>query len=254
MNIVVPMAGSGRRFQEAGIMTPKPLIKVIGDEPMIAFALHSLNGLSLEGLIFVILKEHAQRFGLATWLYTRFPDALILQLDAPTNGQLETVMKAAEWIDCHERLMVANCDTFMSAPLAQAIRFLPRSSAGLIVAYDVSEAPGESYSFVRTDDTKRIALEVAEKRRISNYATTGHYFFEDGHRFCRDAERLIASGERVNGEAYVAPIYQDMIRRGNRIDVLLADQMWDMGTPDDLAMFQAYLESKPDETAAQRGE
>ena len=63
MNIVIPMAGAGSRFQEAGYALPKPLIDVKG-KPMIQVAVENIN---IDGnYIFIVQKEHRQRYNLDT--------------------------------------------------------------------------------------------------------------------------------------------------------------------------------------------
>ena len=42
INVVIPMAGAGSRFQEQGYELPKPLIDVCG-KPMIERVINSLN-------------------------------------------------------------------------------------------------------------------------------------------------------------------------------------------------------------------
>lgn len=42
MNILIPAAGTGRRFAEDGYRGPKPLIPVLG-EPMISHVIRSLH-------------------------------------------------------------------------------------------------------------------------------------------------------------------------------------------------------------------
>ena len=55
MNILIPMAGAGSRFQQAGYFFPKPLID-IKDKPMIQWVIESLN---LNGnYIFIVQKNH----------------------------------------------------------------------------------------------------------------------------------------------------------------------------------------------------
>ena len=42
---------------------------------------------------------------------------------------------------------------------------------------------------------------------------------------------------RVNNEFYVAPVYNQLINDGHKIKILIADEMWEMGTPSDLEYF-----------------
>ena len=54
LNILIPMAGAGSRFKEAGYIFPKPLIE-IDNKPMIQWVIESLN---LEGnFIFIVQKN-----------------------------------------------------------------------------------------------------------------------------------------------------------------------------------------------------
>ena len=59
MNIVIPMAGSGKRFVEAGYTKPKPFIDVLG-KPMIVNVLHNL---SYSGAKFILIasKDHMDK-------------------------------------------------------------------------------------------------------------------------------------------------------------------------------------------------
>ena len=55
LNILIPMAGAGKRFSDAGYSFPKPLIEA-NNKPMIQWVVESLN---LKGkYIFLISKEH----------------------------------------------------------------------------------------------------------------------------------------------------------------------------------------------------
>ena len=61
LNILIPMAGAGSRFKDAGYIFPKPLIE-INNKPMIQIVLDSLN---LEGnFIFIVQKEHQEKFNI----------------------------------------------------------------------------------------------------------------------------------------------------------------------------------------------
>ena len=57
LNIVIPMAGMGKRFQDAGYIFPKPLIE-INNLPMINWVVNSLN--IKANYIFIVQKEHLE--------------------------------------------------------------------------------------------------------------------------------------------------------------------------------------------------
>jgi NDP-sugar pyrophosphorylase family protein len=234
MNIVMPMAGRGSRFAEIGIDIPKPLIDVRG-RPMYAWATESLPLELANRLIFICLDEHLSNRALKDDIGRRYArwNPEIIPLSEVTEGQACTVLKAAEWIDNDEPLLVYNADTYCRTSLAKRLPSLAPQVAGLL---GVFRAPGDKWSFARTDDRGRV-VEVAEKRRISDWASTGLYYFRRGRDFVEHAGRMIADNERSGDEFYVAPVYNRLIAIGAEILIDPADEVWVLGTPEDLRHF-----------------
>jgi dTDP-glucose pyrophosphorylase len=234
LNIVMPMAGRGSRFAKVGIPTPKPLIDVLG-KPMYAWATDSLPLNLCEKLIFISLREHLDETDLLSDIKSRYGQysPIILPLDHVTDGQACTVLVAKELIDNEQPLIIFNADTFCRTSLDVNLKQMPSSVAGLL---GVFRAPGDRWSFARTDPNGRV-VETAEKRRISDLACTGLYHFSRGKDFVRYAQATIAANDRVNGEFYVAPVYNRMIADGMDIRVDIAQEAWALGTPEDLAIF-----------------
>jgi dTDP-glucose pyrophosphorylase len=237
MNIVMPMAGRGSRFAQIGVDIPKPLIDVRG-RPMYAWAMDSLPLELANRVIFICLREHLQHRALEDDIRGRFkrwkPE--IIALDEVTGGQACTVLMAAEWIDNGEPLLVYNADTYCRTSLANRLPRLAPQVAGLI---GVFRAPGDKWSFARADADGRV-LETAEKRRISDWASTGLYYFRRGRDFVAHARQMIDGNERINGEFYVAPVYNRMIAAGAEVFIDPADEVWVLGTPEDLQYFQDH--------------
>ena len=237
MNIVMPMAGRGRRFAEMGIDVPKPLIDVRG-RPMYAWATESLPLELASRLIFICLQEHLLDRELADDIRSRYEQLrpLIIPLDEVTEGQACTVLKAAAWIDNDEPLLIYNADTYCRTALSKRLLDLPPQVSGLI---GVFHAPGDKWSFARADARGRV-LEVTEKRRISDWASTGLYYFRRGRDFVEHARRMIADNERSGGEFYVAPVYNRLIAAGAEILIDPAEVVWVLGTPEDLRHFHDH--------------
>jgi UDP-N-acetylglucosamine diphosphorylase / glucose-1-phosphate thymidylyltransferase / UDP-N-acetylgalactosamine diphosphorylase / glucosamine-1-phosphate N-acetyltransferase / galactosamine-1-phosphate N-acetyltransferase len=237
MNIVMPMAGRGRRFAEMGIDAPKPLIDVRG-RPMYAWATESLPLELASRLIFICLQEHLLNRELADDIRSRYEPLRpeIIPLGEVTEGQACTVLKAAAWIDNDEPLLIYNADTYCRSALSKRLLDLPAHVAGLI---GVFHAPGDKWSFARADAHGRV-LEVTEKRRISEWASTGLYYFRRGRDFVEHARRMIGDNERSGGEFYVAPIYNRLIAAGAEILIDPAEEVWVLGTPEDLRHFHDH--------------
>src|SRR5690606_11423332 len=116
-------------------------------------------------------------------------------------------------IDNDDPLMVANCDQYIDAGI-DAYLAAQGDADGLIMTM---WADDPKWSVVRRDAAGRV-VQVVEKEVVSNEATVGIYNFRRGRDFVRAAEAMIAAGQRVNGEFYVAPVYDRLIVEGARIE------------------------------------
>ena len=95
MNVLIPMAGAGSRFAEAGYTFPKPLIEV-GNKPMIQVVTDNLN---IEAHhIFIVQKEHYQKYNLETVLKLIKPNCSIVQVEGVTEGAACTTLLAKKLI------------------------------------------------------------------------------------------------------------------------------------------------------------
>jgi NDP-sugar pyrophosphorylase family protein len=235
MNIVMPMAGRGSRFADVGIATPKPLIDVRG-KPMYAWATEGLPLGLAHRLIFICLAEHLVNRALEEDIRSRYAALrpVIVPLAEVTEGQACTVLKCRELINTDEPLLIFNADTYCPTTLRAMIERLGPNADGIL---DVFRAAGDKWSFALVGDEDRV-LETAEKKRISEWATTGLYYFRHGADFVRHAEAMIAANERSNNEFYVAPVYNRLIAAGGRVYANKIDKVWVLGTPEDLAQFE----------------
>jgi NDP-sugar pyrophosphorylase family protein len=238
MNIVIAMAGRGARFREAGCVVPKPLISVLG-EPMYSWAMKGLP-LELADQIILILSAELganSEFISDVWRrYSGYP-LVIRTLPEITEGQACTVLTVSELIDSESPLIIFNSDTHQrSSKLADII-----SNAHIDGALSVFQADGEKWSFVRVDG-QGFVVETAEKRRISEWCSTGLYYFARGRDFVRHAKAMIDEDERVNNEFYVAPVYNRLVAQGMKIVLDEVDEINVFGTPEDLGRFTALHE------------
>jgi NDP-sugar pyrophosphorylase family protein len=239
LNIVVPMAGRGQRFADAGHALPKPLIPVMG-VPMIALVIANLAPRRPHRFHFLAQRAHAAAHGLAEKLAAWAPGSTLTLVDGVTEGAACTVLLARDRIDSDEPLMIANCDQYVDADVDAYLDAMGAAD-GLIMTM---RADDPKWSFVRRDAAGRV-VEVVEKVVVSDEATVGVYNFRRGADFVRAAEAMVARGARVNGEFYVAPVYGEMIRAGAEIRChgvgRVGAGMHGIGTPADL---EAFLETE----------
>ena len=234
MKIVVPMAGAGSRFEKAGYTFPKPLIEVQG-QPMIAKVVENLN---LQGqYIFLVQKSHYEKYDLKGLLNMIAPGCEIVQIDGLTEGAACTVLKAKQFIDNNEPLIIANSDQWIKWNSFETISsFNHKDSDGGILTF---KSVHPKHSFAKVDGNGWVS-EVAEKNPISNDATVGIYHWKRGSDFVKYAEQMIARNIRTNNEFYVCPVFNEAIKDGKKIKASLVDQMWGMGTPEELNNFLTH--------------
>src|SRR5436190_17506858 len=109
LNIVMPMAGRGKRFADAGFTQPKPLIPIHG-RPMTEVVINNLRPSTPHRFIFLILREHAESFGFDLRLREWAPGCEVIFVEHVTEGAACTVLLAKGLIDNASPLMIANCD------------------------------------------------------------------------------------------------------------------------------------------------
>ncbi|VTU00940.1 glycosyl transferase family 2 : Nucleotidyl transferase OS=Methylobacterium mesophilicum SR1.6/6 GN=MmSR116_3234 PE=4 SV=1: NTP_transferase [Gemmataceae bacterium] len=239
LNIVMPMAGRGKRFADAGFTTPKPLIPVHG-RPMTEAVIANLRPARPHRFIFLILREHAAAFGFDAHLRSWAPGSEIVFVDRVTEGAACTVLLARHLIDTADPLMIANCDQWVDASIDDYLATMDRDAADGLIMTMWADDP--KWSFVRFDAAGRV-VEVVEKKVVSNEATVGVYNFRRGSDFVRAADAMIAADLRVNGEFYVAPAYNPLIAEGQKLVVYNVGKedagMYGLGIPADLERFLA---------------
>jgi len=231
LNVLIPMAGAGSRFAQAGYTFPKPLIEVRG-KPMIQVVVENLN---IEAnYIFLVQKEHYEKYNLKYMLNLIAPNCTIVQVDGMTEGAACTTLLAQEFIDNDEPLIMANSDQFVEWNSNECMyAFKADNIDGGILTF---EATHPKWSYAKLDDNGFVS-EVAEKKVISNQATVGVYYWNKGSDYVKYARQMIHKDIRTNGEFYVCPVFNEAIGDGKKIRVKQIQKMWGIGTPEDLNYF-----------------
>jgi HAD superfamily hydrolase (TIGR01509 family) len=237
LNVLIPMAGAGSRFQQAGYTFPKPLIDVKGC-PMIQTVVNNLN--IDANFIFVVQKDHRIKYNLDSVLGLIAPNCKIVETDGLTEGAACTVLLAKKYIDNDNPLVLANSDQFIEWNSNEFMyKMYEQSLDGGILTFN-STHPKWSYAKINDNG---FVVEVAEKNPISNMATTGIYFWKKGSDFVKYAESMINKNTRVNNEFYVCPVFNEAILDNKKIKTFNIEKMWGIGTPEDLNTFlESYKE------------
>ena len=228
LNILIPMAGLGSRFYEKGFKLPKPLI-LVRDNVMIQAVVESIN--IRANYIYVVQKEHYEKYHLEEVLNSITPNCKIIQIDGVTEGAAITALAAQSLIDNKSPLLIANSDQIISwKPKLFFYRLNEAQYDGGILTF---EDTNPKWSYAKVDDQHMVEL-VAEKEVISNLATVGIYYWKHGDDFVKYAKQMINNNIRTNNEFYICPVFNEAIKDNKKIWANSVAKMWGIGTPEDL--------------------
>ena len=235
VNVIIPAAGDGSRFSNAGWKKPKPFIDVEG-KPMLH---HVINNICPKGgqITLLLRQEHINsHVNIVNSL--RQSNYNIISVSKLTEGTASTVLLSRNIFNNDDPMMVANSDQLVDFDVNTYIDdCLDRDLDGSILVFrDPLMDP--KWSFVKLNNAG-LVVEVAEKKPISDLATVGVYFFKRGNDFVSASLDMILANDRVNNEFYTCPVYNYMIRNGARIGVFEVpfNAMSGLGTPEDLNLF-----------------
>jgi dTDP-glucose pyrophosphorylase len=231
MKLLLPMAGAGKRFSEAGYATSKPFIEIDG-LPMFARAVKDLP--VAEQHIFITREE--------------IPAALlpvnstVITIDAVTEGQASTCLLAKQLIDNDTPLFIGACDNGLQYSKEQW-ETLQAAADCIVFTFRhhnaVAEKP-QQYGWVKTNGDTATGIfckQPISDTPLNDHAITGAFWFKKGCYFVAAAEAMIAASRRINNEFYVDECINDVIAAGLTVKVLEINKYIGWGTPNDLETY-----------------
>lgn len=243
--IVITMAGLGSRFRKAGYDMPKYEIMAHG-RALFDWSLLSLkNFFANSRVVYVCLKENNSRaFVEKKSSELGLDDVRVVELDALTDGQATSaILSSDHWLKNSE-LLIYNIDTYVE-PDVLTPQSIQQGSDGWVPCF---QAAGDHWSFLNPDKDGW-AIEVAEKKRISDYASIGLYWFRTGEEYISAYNKHFSDPNNlVKGERYIAPLYNSLIKDDKKISFsdIPIEKVHALGTPDELNQFLSDFKSEWD--------
>ncbi len=232
-NVIITMAGEGKRFKEVGVSLPKHIIKAKG-RTLFEWSMLSLRNFYDNHFIFITKRSHnALPFITQKSKTLGIKNISIEELGGLTSGQAETALKAEKVIDnSKDPIIIYNIDTYV---YPEQLRPEKIRGDGWVPSFEVE---GDRWSFVDVDEDFRI-VDIAEKVRISNYGTVGLYYFKS---FDLYRNLYFRHPFKNTEERYIAPMYRLMIKdRALQVytQILDKDAVHVLGTPEDIKQFDS---------------
>lgn len=253
MNIIIPMAGAGQRFQDAGYRVHKPAIPTVdrrsGKEyPMAVCAAMDLPGVHADGsnLTFIDRTFH-KADGVEQKILRCYPKASFITAERLTEGQACTCLLAKEKVSNEEELLVAGCDNGMAMDEDRFWKLAGECDA-IVFTYrhqdSVLDNP-DAYGWVEADESDRICR-LSIKKALSDtpmedHAVTSAFWFRHGRDFVKAAEKMIAENDRIHNEFYVDEVIRHAMELGMDARVFEVDRYLGWGTPKDYENYMATV-------------
>ena len=230
MKVVIPMAGLGSRFGNL-YSEPKPLIPVNG-KPMIQRVVEHI-GLQHLHHVFICQKTHVEKFKLHELFATIVTNFSIIEIDGLTEGAAISVLQANSVMKDNDDFIIVNSDQFTHWD--KDLSFTKDEDlAGLIFCFS---GTGNNWSYAKLDDRGQV-IKVVEKQQISEYATSGVYYWKRWSDFRKAVSDMKLANDRVNNEFYVAPTYNYL---PGKILIKMVKQSDQVGTPEELNRYLAVM-------------
>jgi NDP-sugar pyrophosphorylase family protein len=232
LQVVMPMAGRGQRYRDAGYKVPKPLIMVDG-KPMFLRALDSIKAIDFD--LYLIIREDTDiEYDLGTQIKEAYPTAKVKVLSFETRGATESVMAIEKKLDFKAPLLILDCDLLFESP--EYLELIGMGSQmpydGLLLTFASSDP---RYSYVMS--TLGVARQVKEKVVISETALIGAYYWKVASNFLEIAREFLTVGvSDTEKELYISHTFQKGIELGLSFRVV-EGKFESFGTPEELAIY-----------------
>ena len=235
---LIPMAGLGKRFIEAGYDAPKPLILVDGI-PMIVRALESLPKANTN--ILVIRKHHICSKLLRQSLQQYFSNIEIIEIDHLTKGQADTCLLAQKYVPKDSILNIGSCDVGYKYDIKKYENELNKSD-NLVWVYNnnpnVLKNP-EMYGWVKLSKENIIEYVSCKKPISKNLmldpVVSGTFTFKRAEIFFEGVEKMIEKKDLVNMEYYVDSVFNHISKVNKAFWV---ERYYSWGTPQELKLYE----------------
>jgi len=254
MNILIPMAGAGSRFSDAGYTESKPAIPTYDKRtgklmPMVVCATLDLPEVGDDGSnVIYVDRDFHKTNGTEKAILECFHKARFITVDYLTEGQACTCLLAESFIDNDEELLIAGCDNGMEMDCKRFDRLREEADV-LVFTYRNNEAVltnPNAYGWMKVDDNDNI-VGTSIKKAISDtpmndHAVVATFWFKKGSIFVEATKKMIGENDRINNEFYVDQVVKHVLDLGYKAKVFEIDRYVGWGTPEDYELYQKTFE------------
>lgn len=250
MNVVIPMAGCGQRFVDAGYDDPKPMIPLADPDGSQRRIVEHVAGMFTQPddrFVFICNEDHIAHSEMAEVLETLGQGGTILTIAPHKNGPVWTVKAAYPHIEDDEPAIVAYCDGAVRWDRQQFHQYVDGFNLdGCLLTHKGFHPHTLSttrMAFLRSE--RELVKEVQEKKSFTDnpqneLASSGIYYFRRGRQLKQYFDLALHENVSHNGEFYVTLVFNLMIRDGLRVGFFNTSHVAILGTPCEVENYQSW--------------
>ena len=256
-NILILMAGHGKRFSNSGYTTPKPLIEVNGKTILewttesCPYITHNTgNQPDNIKLYFAVLSEHLHApYNMQERLHKIYgKNITIIPFETVTRGNLETARLACNHINSNEPLLVLDADNkYDHNGLDNFLESIPRDLKTMSIFCFSSKEEKLPNKWCNARVSNNFALELREKddKWVQYPCLIGIFYFTQVNQFKNYADFILQNGAPVGfedkKEFYISMVPKYHAAIGQAVYVHYVTNVVPLGTPEDVNNFKSNL-------------
>lgn len=225
MNIIIPMAGMGKRLRPHTLTIPKPLIPVAG-KPIVQHLVEDIAALipdKLEEIVFV-----TGRFG------KEVEDHLLeVAKSLGAKGKIayqDEALGTAHAIWCAKEALKGKTIVAFADTLFRADFKLDETKDGVLWVKQIEDP--SAFGVVKLND-EGVIVDFVEKPQtyVSDLAMIGIYYFKKGEDLAAEIKYLIDNGIMNGGEYQLPDALRRLTEKGHKFGPGKVDEWMDCGNP-----------------------
>jgi len=227
MNIIIPMAGMGKRMRPHTLTTPKPLIPIAG-KPIVQRLVEDIVSTcneKVEEIAFII----SPAFG-------KEAEEHMLQVAASMGAKgiicyQEQALGTAHAILCASESLKGNVFVAFADTLFKATFNIDVNKDAIVWTQKIEDP--SAFGVVKLNDKNEIEAFVEKpKDFVSDLAIIGVYYFKDGENLRKELQRLIDNDIKLKGEYQITDAMEHMLNNGVKFYTDQVDEWLDCGNKD----------------------
>ena len=244
IQIIIPMSGEGKRFQDYGYKDLKPFIRVHKNY-MIKHVVDMLDGFN--DYLFICNDNHLKKKGQEI-IKSQVPHAKIVSIKKNKLGPVMALKKFENLIQDDKEIIISYCDFFSKFQINKLLSFTKKNNSdGLIVTYTGFHPHmlgNDNYAYLSTKKNFQLKKIYEKKKlkkdKLKEIVSNGLYYFKSGRLLKEVINEYIKEGPKVKNEYYVSLLFNFIIQKGQKVNYYMVDNMCQWGTPDDLESFKKW--------------